>query len=82
MATLSGMHWWALALRGVVAILFAIIAFAVPGITLAALVILFGVYALIDGIFAIVSAPMGKLATWSGGGAIMGTSFARNDRSE
>ena len=56
MATLSGMHWWALALRGVVAILFAILTFAVPGLTLAALVLLFGVYALIDGVFAFVSA--------------------------
>ena len=25
---------------------------------------------------------MGKLATWSGGGAIMGTPYATNDRSE
>ncbi len=56
MATLSGMHWWALALRGVVAILFAIFTFVLPGLTLAALVLLFGIYALIDGIFALISA--------------------------
>ena len=52
----SGMHWWALALRGVVAIIFAILTFVVPGLTLATLVLLFGVYALIDGIFALISA--------------------------
>jgi uncharacterized membrane protein HdeD (DUF308 family) len=49
-------NWWALALRGVAAIVFALLAFALPGITLAVLVILFGAYAFIDGVFAIVSA--------------------------
>src|SRR5436305_14777458 len=48
-------NWWALVLRGVMAILFAAITFAVPGITIAFLVTLFGLYALIDGILAIVS---------------------------
>ena len=48
-------NWWALALRGVAAILFAILAIFWPGITAAALVLLFGVYALIDGVFALVA---------------------------
>lgn len=56
MAALLARNWWALALRGVAAIVFALLAFALPGITLAVLVALFGAYALIDGIFAIVSA--------------------------
>lgn len=47
-------HWWVLALRGLFAVLFGIAAFAWPGITLAALVLLFGIYALADGISAIV----------------------------
>lgn len=55
MAVVLSTNWWALAFRGVVAILFAIFSFLWPGITLSVLVILFGVYAFLDGIFAIVS---------------------------
>lgn len=47
-------HWWALALRGVVAILFGIAAFLRPDIALEALILLFGAYALVDGVFSIV----------------------------
>jgi uncharacterized membrane protein HdeD (DUF308 family) len=49
-------NWWALAIRGVFAIIFAVIAFVWPGITAAALVLLFGAYALVDGIFSLVAA--------------------------
>jgi uncharacterized membrane protein HdeD (DUF308 family) len=48
-------YWWLLALRGVAAIIFGILAFVWPGLTLGALVILFGVYVLIDGISNIVT---------------------------
>ena len=48
-------NWWALALRGVMAILFALIAFFWPQITAAALILLFGVYAFVDGVFALVA---------------------------
>lgn len=47
-------HWWALAIRGVIAILFGLAAFLRPGIALGALILLFGAYALVDGAFAIV----------------------------
>jgi uncharacterized membrane protein HdeD (DUF308 family) len=42
---------WLLILRGVCALLFGVLAFAWPGITLVTLVILFGAYALVNGIF-------------------------------
>jgi uncharacterized membrane protein HdeD (DUF308 family) len=45
--------WGGLALRGVVAVLFGILAFARPGMTAVGLVYLFGAYVLFDGIFAI-----------------------------
>ena len=47
-------HWWALALRGIIAILFGLAAFLRPGIALEALILLFGAYALVDGVFSIV----------------------------
>lgn len=56
MPVLLARNWWALALRGIAAIIFAIITLAVPRITLAVLILIFGAYALVDGVFAIVSA--------------------------
>lgn len=52
-------NWWALALRGVVAILIGVIAFTLPTVTLTALVFLFGAYALVDGVLAIAAAIRG-----------------------
>jgi uncharacterized membrane protein HdeD (DUF308 family) len=53
-------NWWVLLLNGLVAIAFAVMVLAWPGITLWALVILFGVYALIDGFTAIMASIAGK----------------------
>lgn len=52
-------HWWALALRGGVAILFGLAALLRPGIALEALILLFGAYALVDGVFSIVGVFQG-----------------------
>lgn len=48
-------NWGWIALRGVVAIVFGIIAFFEPQSAFAALVLLFGAYAFVDGVFALVS---------------------------
>ena len=49
-------NWWALFLRGAVGVLFGLVTFVAPGISLAALVLLFAVYAFSDGVLAITSA--------------------------
>lgn len=49
-------HWWAFALRGVAAVIFGILAFIWPGVTLAVLVLLWGVYALVDGVLDLIGA--------------------------
>lgn len=49
-------HWWAVVLRGVSAILFGLLALFWPHLTLGVLVIFFGAFALIGGIFAVVVA--------------------------
>lgn len=48
-------NWWLVVLRGVLAILFGILAFVWPGITGLTLILMFGVYAIVDGIVAIVT---------------------------
>jgi uncharacterized membrane protein HdeD (DUF308 family) len=52
-------NWWALALRGLFAIVFGIIAFAMPAAAMLALVLIFGAYSIADGIFNIVLAVRG-----------------------
>jgi uncharacterized membrane protein HdeD (DUF308 family) len=49
-------YWWAIALRGVLAILFGLLAAMMPGLTLYVLVLLFGAYALVEGVFNVVAA--------------------------
>jgi uncharacterized membrane protein HdeD (DUF308 family) len=49
-------NWWVLVVRGVAAIIFGALTFVLPGVSLAALVLLFGSYALVDGVFNIVAA--------------------------
>jgi uncharacterized membrane protein HdeD (DUF308 family) len=48
-------NWWTVALRGVLAIVVGLLAFFFPGITLAVLIALFGAFALLEGVFLIIS---------------------------
>jgi uncharacterized membrane protein HdeD (DUF308 family) len=48
-------NWSALALRGVIAIVFGVLAFLMPGLTLGALILLFAAYAIVDGISHVVT---------------------------
>lgn len=54
------LNWWLLALRGLVAMLFGVLAFMWPGATLITLVWLFGAFALVNGILSLVLAAKTK----------------------
>jgi uncharacterized membrane protein HdeD (DUF308 family) len=64
-------NWWAVALRGVVAILFGIIVLAWPGISLVFLITVWGAFALIDGVFSLVSAMRRAKAGESWGSLVL-----------
>lgn len=49
-------NWWAFVIRGLLAIVFGLIALFHPGVTILSLVLVFAAYAVVDGVFAIVSA--------------------------
>lgn len=56
LSTVLSEKWWVLLLRGLIAIAFAIMVWAKPGISLAAMVLLFGVFSLADGVLAVFTA--------------------------
>ena len=56
LAAALGRNWWLLLLRGLVAIVFALLTWAQPGVSLAALVLVFGIYVLADGLLGVWSA--------------------------
>lgn len=68
MAKILKTAWWTLLLRGIMAILFALLLLFVPGLTLAtgalSIIVLFAVYALVDGISTIVGAVMHREGDW------------------
>ncbi len=66
MITMLARNWWVLALRGVFAIIFGVLALVWPGLTLLVLITLFGAYALVDGIFAVITgiASYGRNERW------------------
>jgi uncharacterized membrane protein HdeD (DUF308 family) len=52
-------YWWLFLLRGIAAIIFGVLAFMWPGITLFTLVLFWGVFAVVDGVLALANAFMG-----------------------
>ena len=55
LAGILSRNWWAVAIRGVLAIILGIIAFWMPGVTMLSLAIVFAAYAVVDGVLAIIS---------------------------
>ena len=53
-------NWWLLLLRGIAGIVFGVLAFAWPGLTLLTLILFYGAYALVDGVIAIIAAITGN----------------------
>lgn len=51
--------WWLPLLRGIAAILFAVVSFAWPGLTLLTLIMFFAAYAIVDGALALFTAVRG-----------------------
>ena len=62
-------YWWVIALRGLLAIIFGVLTFTWPALTADALVLLFGAYALVDGIFATIAGfqSRGRETRWWAG---------------
>ncbi len=53
-------NWWVLLLRGILTILFGVLIWLQPGISLAALVLLFGAFVLVDGVLGVWMAVAGR----------------------
>ncbi len=53
-------NWWLFLLRGLAAIVFGVLSLAWPGISLLTLILFFGAYALVDGVFALAAAIVGR----------------------
>ncbi len=66
MPMLLAQRWWVLTIRGLAAILFGILTFVAPQISLITLVLLWGAYALVDGAFNLVMGfrGRGRLPRW------------------
>lgn len=60
LVALLAKYWWVLLLRGIFAILFGVLAWLWPGLTLETLVLFFGAFALVSGVFQIFAAFAGR----------------------
>ncbi|UYP18840.1 HdeD family acid-resistance protein [Rhodococcus sp. Z13] len=63
-AALFKQIWWVVLLRGILAVLFGVIALAWPGITVWALVVVFAAYSIVDGIVLAVQSVRDKAEGW------------------
>lgn len=54
-----GRNWWLILLKGVCAIIFGVLTFVWPGVTLLTLVLLYGAYAFVDGVLSLAAAVTG-----------------------
>ena len=72
MLSLLTRNWWAVVLRGVVAVIFGVLVLAKPGIALEALVYTFGFFAIVDGTFSFIGglSLIGSGLPW--GGPVLG----------
>jgi len=59
-------RWWVFLVRGLAAIIFGIVCFVYPGMTLVALTIVFGIFAFVDGVLAVMAA-LGSMGAVSAG---------------
>lgn len=79
-ATILSRHWWMVLLRGLLAIAFGVLTWVQPQISLAALVLVFGAYALADGVLGVWTALSGRnehedwwvLLLWGLAGIVVG----------
>lgn len=60
MQELFARNWWTYIIRGVVALVFGLYAWFVPGLAMKALLIFFGIFVLLEGIFAIIGSIAGR----------------------
>lgn len=56
-------NWWLFLVRGIAAIIFGVLAFAWPGITILTLVLFYGAFALVDGVSALWAAIAGGVSS-------------------
>jgi uncharacterized membrane protein HdeD (DUF308 family) len=52
-------NWWLMLLRGICAVIFGVLTFVWPGVTLITLVLFYGAFALVDGVLSLAAAIMG-----------------------
>lgn len=59
-------NWWVITLRGIIGILFGLVALFLPGVTILSLVLIFAAYMLVDGAFSVAGAlrAFNKNAPW------------------